>query len=400
MIGAKKLRERIEPRQSEIIEDLKQVVSIDSPTFPGEGTTKVASYFEARYRNIGGDVDRIPGTHGVGDHLTIRFRGKRLDKPKLFLIGHCDTVFPEGEVARRPFTITGERAMGPGIIDMKGGLVTCLYAIEALLAEGFDDFGTIAILYDTDEERGNPSSRGLIEEMGEFAAAALILEPARADGSIVSARMGSAIGTISIEGIAAHAGVDPERGRSAVEEVARQIVRAYDLVRPGGTLNVTGLSGGERPHIVADQAGCMIEIRAWQQETLDAMRNDLAKNIQTPNVDGTHLSFSEGGERPAMETGEETETLLSLAEEIASDAGVSFSHTRTGGGSDGNYLTPMRVPVLDGLGPVGGGLHTVDEYIELPSLVARTAMLAALIERISSGIRPDSPDKTEKQMFL
>ena len=140
MIGAKKLRERIEPRQSEIIEDLKQVVSIDSPTFPGEGTTKVASYFEARYRNMGGDVDRIPGTHGVGDHLTIRFRGKRPEKPKLFLIGHCDTVFPEGEAARRPFTITGERAMGPGIIDMKGGLVTCLYAIEALLAEGFDDF--------------------------------------------------------------------------------------------------------------------------------------------------------------------------------------------------------------------------------------------------------------------
>lgn len=400
MIGAKKLRERIEPRQSEIIEDLRQIVSIDSPTFPGEGATEVASYFEARYRKIGGDVDRIPGVRGTGDHLTVRFRGKNPNKPKLFLIGHCDTVFPEGEAEKRPFTITGDRAMGPGIIDMKGGLVTCLYAMEALLAEGFDDFGTIAILYVTDEERGNPSSRALIEEMGEFAAAALILEPARADGSIVSARMGSVIGMLSIEGIAAHAGVDPERGRSAVEEVARQIVRAYGLVRPGGTLNVTGLSGGERPHIVADQAGCTIEIRAWQQETLNGMRHDLTENIRAPEVDGTRLSFTEDGGRPAMEAGEETEALLILAEEIASDSGVSFSHTRTGGGSDGNYLAPMRVPVLDGLGPVGGELHTVNEYIELPSLLPRTAMLAGLIERISSGIQSDSPDKTDKQMYL
>ncbi len=390
MIGARKLLTRIEPRLGDMIEDLRRVVSIDSPTFPGEGAARVAGYFEERYRAIGGEVDRIPGTHGTGDHLTVRFRGKRQDKPKLFLIGHCDTVFPEGEAAKRPFTIEGDRARGPGVIDMKSGLVTCVYAMEALLAEGFDDFGTIVILYDTDEERGNPSSRALIEEMGELAAAALILEPARADGSFVSARKGSAIGSISIEGVAAHAGVDPERGRSAVEEAARQIVRIYGLARPGGTINVTGLRGGERPHIVADEAGCTVEIRAEKQETLDAMRRELAEIVRTPEVAGTRLTFEESGGRPAMEPGEDTERLLDAAREAAREAGVPFSHTATGGGSDGNYLAPMRVPVLDGLGPVGGGLHTVEEYIEIPSMAPRAAMLAGIIERTASSFRPVS----------
>ena len=398
MIGSKKLLARIEPRRNDMIEELRHVVSIDSPTFPEAGTTRVASHFEERYRAIGGEAERIPGTHGTGDHLTVRFRGKSPEKAKLFLIGHCDTVFPEGEVARRPFSIERDRGRGPGVADMKGGLVTGLYAMEALVAEGFEDFGTIVILYDTDEERGNPSSRGLIEEIGELAAAALILEPARADGSVVSARMGSAIGSLSIEGVAAHAGVDPERGRSAVEEAARQIVRIYGLARPGSTVNVTGLSGGQRPHIVADAAGCTVEFRAWKQETLDDMRVGLAEIVRTPEVDGTRIAFEETGGRPALEATADTEPLLEAASGIAADAGVPFSHTRTGGTTDGNYLAPMRVPILDGLGPVGGGLHTEDEYIELPSLVPRAAMLAGIIERLAGGLRPGPPGKTEKQM--
>ena len=139
---------------------------------------------------------------------------------------------------------------------------------------------------------------------------------------------------------------------------------------------------------MADSAGCTVEIRAWRQETLDAMRAELAENARTPEVDGTRLNFEETGGRPAMEATPDTQLLLDAAEKAAGGAGVSFSHTRTGGGSDGNYLAPMRVPVLDGLGPVGGGLHTEEEYIELPSLVPRAAMLAGLIERLAGGLRP------------
>jgi glutamate carboxypeptidase len=386
MIGAKKLRERLEPRHEDIIETLRQVISIDSPTFPGTGTTKVASHFEERYRALGAETARIPGKGGTGDHLTVRFRGKQPDGPRIFLIGHCDTVFPEGTAAERPFTVEGGTGRGPGVVDMKGGLVTCFYAMEALLAEGFDDFGTIDILYDTDEERGNPSSRPLIEEMGKSAAAALILEPGRADGSVVSARMGSHYGNLAIKGIAAHAGVDPDRGRSAVHELAEQIVRIYGLARPGGTINVTGVTGGERPHIVAGDASCFIEVRACQQEVLDAMHDEMTALIEKPALDGTSLHFEPLGGRPAMERTPGTDRLLGLASGIAAEAGVTFTHTNTGGGSDGNYLAPYGVPVLDGLGPVGGNLHTAEEYIELSSLVPRTAMLAGLIERCAGGI--------------
>ncbi|MEE9241513.1 MAG: M20 family metallopeptidase [bacterium] len=386
MIGAKKLRERLEPRREDMTEELRQVVSIDSPTFPGTGTTMVASHFEERYRALGGEVERIPGSNETGDHLTVRFRGKRPEGPTLFLIGHCDTVFPEGTAAKRPFTVEGDTGRGPGVVDMKGGLVTCFYAMEALLGEGFDDFGTIVILYDTDEERGNPSSRPLIEEIGKSASAALILEPGRADGSIVSARMGSHYGNLTVNGIAAHAGVDPDRGRSAVQEMAEQIVRIYNLARIGGTINVTGLAGGERPHIIAENASCFVEIRAWQQKTLDVMRDEMTALIQKPVLDGTSLRFDPLGGRPAMERTPDTDKLLDLAREVTTEAGVEFSHTNTGGGSDGNYLAPYRVPILDGLGPVGGNLHTAEEYIELPSLVPRAAMLAGLIERCASGI--------------
>ncbi len=394
MIGAKRIREKLGPRFGEMVEDLRRIVSIDSPTFPGAGAAKVAAHFEERYRAIGGDVDRVPGTGGAGDHLTVRFRGARPEKPKVFLIGHCDTVFPEGTAAERPFTVDGDTGRGPGVVDMKGGLVTCLYAVDALMSEGFDDFGTIVILYDTDEERGNPSSRPLIEEIGEFAAAALILEPARADGSVVSARAGNSYGKLTVKGIAAHSGNDPEKGRSAVHELAHQIVRIYELARDGGTVNITDLTGGRRAGIVAEDASCRIEFRAWQQTMLDAMQSDMKRIIGRPALDGTSLGFEFLHGRPAMERTAETDELLAVAREVAGEAGVAFSHTETGGVADGNYLAPMRVPVLDGLGPVGGNLHTEEEYIELSSLVPRAAMLAGIIERVASGIRPESPGKT------
>lgn len=384
MIGAQKLRERLELRRHDMTKELCQVVSIDSPTFPGKGTNMVASHFEERYRSIGGAVERLVGTNGTGDHLLVKFEGNELDLPKLFLIGHCDTVFPEGTVAERPFSIEGDIGRGPGVVDMKGGLVTGFYAMEALLEEGFENFGSIVILYDTDEERGNPSSRPIIEELGKSAAAALILEPGRADGSLVSARMGSHYGRLTVKGIAAHAGVDPERGKSAVHEIAEQIVRIYRLVRTGGTVNVTSISGGERPHIIAEDASCFVELRAWQQSVLNHMQQEMEGLLKKPVLNGTTVSFEPLGGRPAMERTPATEKLLEKAQEIAKEAGVNFSHTRTGGGSDGNYLAPFGVPVLDGLGPVGGNLHTSEEYIELSSLVPRTAMLAGIIEWCAS----------------
>ena len=383
MIGAAAIRKALEARQEEIIEQIAHVVKIDSPTFPSKGTNAVSSHFAGKYRAMGADVEMIPGTHETGDHLLVTFLGKREIGPHIFLIGHCDTVFPEGTAAQRPFTIKDDIAYGPGVADMKGCLVVCQFAMEALLAEGFEEFGKISILYDTDEERGNPSSRELIERIGKDAAAALIIEYGRADGSIVSSRKGSYYGKLLVSGVSAHAGVDPERGRSAVHELAHKMVTIQNLEQKGGTINFTGLSGGDRPHIVADKASCHIEVRADRQTNLDSMTDELLRIVSKSHIEGTHSEFKKISGRPAMEFNHGTEKLLSIAAVIARDAGVELKHGPTGGGSDGNYLSPLGVAVLDGLGPVGGNLHTDEEYMELDSIAPRGALLGGLIESLS-----------------
>ena len=385
MIGAATIRKSLEARKDEIIEQIAYVVNIDSPTFPNTGTNAISSHFAEKYLDMGAEVEMIPGTHETGDHLLATFHGARKDGPHVFLIGHCDTVFAEGNAAQRPFTIKDGMAYGPGVVDMKGCLVVCQFVMEALLAEGFEEFTKIQILYDTDEERGNPSSRKVIERIGKDAAAALIIESGRANGSIVSSRKGSCYGKLLVSGVSAHAGVDPQRGRSAVHELAHKMVAIQNLERGGGTINITGLSGGYRPHIVADEASCHIEVRAERQTILDSMTDELHRIISEPHIEGTSLEFKKISGRPAMEFNDGTEKLLSAAAQIAQDAGVKLQHGSTGGGSDGNYLSPLGVAVLDGLGPVGGNLHTDQEYLELDSIAPRGALLGGLIENLSSG---------------
>ena len=385
MIGAATIRKYLEARKDEIIEQIAHVVNIDSPTFPNSGTNAVSSHFAEKYLEIGAEVEMIPGTHETGDHLLATFHGARKNGPQIFLIGHCDTVFAEGTTAQRPFTIKDGIAYGPGVVDMKGCLVVCQFVMEALLAEGFEEFTKIQILYDTDEERGNTSSRKVIERIGKDAAAALIIESGRANGSIVSSRKGSCYGKLLVSGVSAHAGVEPQKGRSAVHELAHKMVAIQNLERGGGTINITGLSGGYRPHIVADEASCHIEVRAERQTTLDSMTDELHRIISEPHIEGTSLEFKKISGRPAMEFNDGTEKLLSAAAQIAQDAGVKLQHGPTGGGSDGNYLSPLGVAILDGLGPVGGNLHTDQEYLELDSIAPRGALLGGLIENLSSG---------------
>lgn len=383
MIGAAVIRKALEARKEEIIEQIAHIVNIDSPTFPNTGTNIVSSKFADKYSALGAEVEMIPGAHETGDHILATFHGARKDGPHIFLIGHCDTVFPEGTASRRPFTVKDGVAYGPGVADMKGCLVTCQFVMEVLLTEGFEEFGKISILYDTDEERGNPSSREVIERIGRDAAAALIIESGRANGSIVSSRKGSCYGKLLVNGVSAHAGVEPEKGRSAVHELAHQMVAIQNLERSGGTVNITNLSGGNRPHIVADEASCHIEVRAEQQSVFDSMMDELRHITSNPHIEGTHSEFQTLGGRPVMEFNDGTKMLVSIAADIAEDAGVEFIHAPSGGGSDGNFLSPLGVAVLDGLGPVGGNLHTDKEYLELDSIAPRGALLGGLVERLS-----------------
>ena len=240
--------------------------------------------------------------------------------------------------------------------------------------------------FNSDEERGNPSSRTIIEKLAKNISVGLIIEPARADGSIVSSRKGSVIGKLEIRGIAAHSGVEPEKGASAIYEITRKITEIAKLKIQNGNVNVTGLMGGERPHIVAEKAECLIELRASEQSTLNKT-NKRIKEIVTNKtfIPKTKSTYKIIGQRPAMELNQRTSALLKITEKIYKKARMKFSHTSTGGGSDGNYLSAMGIPVLDGLGPIGGNLHTELEYSKLESIPRRGAILGALILQISSS---------------
>ena len=373
-------------RQRKINDEIREIVNMDSPTFPSEGANKITNYFLKRFNLLGIKSKKLKGTKGTGDHLLTTIQGKQKSKSKILIVGHCDTVFPLQTSDKRPFKIKGKTAYGPGVADMKSSLITCLHVIEFIQKNYLEEVGKIQILYNTDEERGNPSSRSIIEKLGKDCTAALIIEPARADGSIVSSRKGTVIGKLETLGVAAHSGVEPEKGASAVYEITRKITEISKLKVKNGTINVTGLSGGERPNIIAEKAECCIELRASEQEILKETTKKIKTIIKNkPFIQNTKSTYKILGQRPAMELNKKTDYLLKLIEKIYENARLNFSHTSTGGGSDGNYLSAMGIPVLDGLGPIGGRLHTKLEYLQLESIPKRGAILGSLILELSSS---------------
>tara|TARA_A100001037_G_C15154031_1_gene642382 strand:- start:9932 stop:11104 length:1173 start_codon:yes stop_codon:yes gene_type:complete len=379
------LKKYLEKNKKEIKKEIKEIVQIDSPTYPALGTNKVIDYFSKKFKLFEIQSKRLKGTKGTGDHLLVTIKGKQKNKSKILLIGHCDTVFPLQTSDKRPFKIKGKTAFGPGVADMKSSLITCIHVIKFIQEKYLEKVGEIQILFNSDEERGNPSSRTIIEKLAKNTSAGLIIEPARANGSIVSARKGSVIGKLEVNGIAAHSGVEPEKGASAIYEITKKIAEILKLKVKNGNINVTGLMGGDRPNIVAEKAECLIELRASEQSTLNKTTERIKKIVaKKPFVPKTKSTYKIIGQRPAMEFNQKTNVLLKITEKIYEKARMRFSHTSTGGGSDGNYLSAMGVPVLDGLGPIGGSLHTDLEYLQLESIPRRGAVLGTLIIQLSS----------------
>tara|TARA_Y100000588_G_scaffold105087_1_gene114729 strand:+ start:3791 stop:4963 length:1173 start_codon:yes stop_codon:yes gene_type:complete len=379
------LKKYLEKNKKKIKKEIKEIVQIDSPTYPALGTNKIIDYFSKKFKLFEIQSKRLKGTKGTGDHLLVTIKGKQKNKSKVLLIGHCDTVFPLQTSDKRPFKIKGKTAFGPGVADMKSSLITCIHVIKFIQEKYLEKVGEIQILFNSDEERGNPSSRTIIEKLAKNTSAGLIIEPARANGSIVSARKGSVIGKLEVNGIAAHSGVEPEKGASAIYEITKKIAEISKLKVKNGNINVTGLMGGDRPNIVAEKAECLIELRASEQSTLNKTTERIKKIVaKKPFVPKTKSTYKIIGQRPAMEFNQKTNVLLKITEKIYKKARMRFSHTSTGGGSDGNYLSAMGVPVLDGLGPIGGSLHTDLEYLQLESIPRRGAVLGTLIIQLSS----------------
>lgn len=377
-----------ESQRDAFLDDLRTLVNIDSGTYTPDGVGRVADELEARFVAAGAMVERMANA-GYGPHLVARWSGTGTGRT--LLIGHMDTVFPDGEATRRSFQVTEGRAYGPGVMDMKSGLLVGLYAARALAAEA--PWAELVFLCNSDEEIGSPSSRDLVARLAREADAALVLEPnSRVDKATV-ARKGVATYRIDVEGLSAHAGVEPHKGRNAILELAHRIIAVQSLNGsiPGVTLNVGVAHGGERPNVVADEAHALVDVRAADPAGMEAVGRALHELAEaTPVVEGTTVRLSGGFlHRPFMQSAA-SERLFALASDVAVELGYTLMGSSTGGGSDGNTTAALGTPTLDGLGPAGGMAHNPGEYIEVDSIAPRVALLAGLIARIGELGAPEA----------
>lgn len=374
----------LQDRLGAYLDDLRTLVSIDSGSQNKAGVDAVNAWLEERLTQLGFRVERRLQAEFGDDLLAVRHGH---GQGRILLLGHTDTVFPVGTAAQRPMTIQGDKVLGPGTCDMKAGLLAGVYAIEALQAIGFVDFGTLTYMCVSDEESSQRHSISLLRLASRQADAVLTLEAARENGDIVTARKACHWYTVEAFGRAAHAGVEPEKGRSAILALAHHVVALDQLngLRPGATVNTGYISGGSLPSIVADHATMRLDLRAFteadMQALVDAARGQLAKTV-VPGVSVT-LRLEERGAIPAMERTPAVAELERLAQQAARKLGFEVKGASTGGASDASLAAAEGTPALDGLGPIGGLDHGPHEYVQLSSIVPRTALLAELIISIA-----------------
>ena len=386
------LQDELAAGRPAFLADLERLCSIDCGSYTPAGVNEVATWVAGELESMGATVERRPDPSGrLGDTVIGRFEGRPGAGPRILLIGHMDTVFEAGTVAKRPFRIVdagaGPIAKGPGVSDMKAGLLAGIRALGALQnVLGAGDrrdlpFERITFVANPDEEIGSPSSTPHIVESARETDACFVLECARASGAFVSARKGMADIRLRIYGRAAHAGVEPEKGRSAIvagAELVRDIT-ALNGRWPHVTTNVGVFKAGTRPNIVCDEAELQVDVRAMSAEPLAAARAAIAELAANPAVPDVTVDLETMHHWAPLEKLERSGRLADHTISLARRLGFETEDVATGGASDANTTSGMGVPTIDGLGPIGGMDHSPEEYLEVDSIVPRTALLAALL---------------------
>jgi glutamate carboxypeptidase len=388
MPSPESLREAVAARLPRYLSELEALVNIDCGSFTPAGVNRVAEIVAASLAELGAEVERLPHAPGegepqLGDLVIGRLVG---EGPRLLLIGHMDTVFDPGTAAQRPYRVEGERAKGPGTSDMKGGLLGGLHALAALHAVG--ERPNVTFVANPDEEIGSVFSGPHIRRLAADHDAALAMECARANGDIVSARKGIADLEITFRGRAAHAGVEPEKGRSAILAAARQVVALHGLNGrwPSVTVNAGVISGGTRPNVVAERCTVQLDLRAATLAEFEGAYAEVERLIAEPAVPDVASDLRRLAHHPPMERTPANGQLAELAIAIAAELGFELRDTATGGAGDANITSNAGLPSLDGLGPIGGDDHSADEWLDLSSVVPRTTLLAALIARAGEAL--------------
>lgn len=380
-------------RLPQYLDDLAELVSIDSGSYSPGGVNAVADWVQTRLTSLGFAVERIrppradgPGGDDLrtGDVLVARKTGRLAEADggrRILLAAHMDTVFEDGTAAERPFSLVGTRAHGPGVSDDKGGLLAGLTALELLREQEARDYAELVFLATPDEEIGSPASRRITEDVARSVHYALGLECARENGDLVLARKGVADFRLIVTGRAAHAGIEPERGANAALAAAHLVValQALNGRWDDVTVNVGVVRAGHRPNIVCPEAELRLEVRAVTAAGLSRVRRAIEDAAARPAVPGTTVTVEQLDDCPPMEATAASHRMLAAAEQAAAALGFSLGATATGGVGDANLIAGTGVPVLDGLGPVGGADHSPQEWLDTASVPERVALLAALV---------------------
>jgi glutamate carboxypeptidase len=366
----------------EILQGIRSWVEIESPTTDAAAVNRMADKVQADYAAIGAQTERIPGRDGFGDHLLVSSPWGG-DGKGILVLSHIDTVHDLGTLAAKlPYRVEGDSAFGPGICDMKGGAYLAFAAYRHLVRMGLETKLPIRHLIVSEEEVGSPTSREHIEREARRARYVLVTEPAREGGKIVTARKGVARFDLHLHGRPAHSGARHQDGRSAIKELARQILdlEAMTDYATGVTVNVGVVAGGTRANVVAEEARAEIDMRVPNPEVGEAaVARVLGLKAYDPDV---VLEVTGGLNRPGYEKGAEIAALFEHAKAIAAGIGFELRDIATGGGSDGNF-TAAITPTLDGLGIDGKGAHTHEEQIFVSSILPRTKLLLGLFETLA-----------------
>jgi glutamate carboxypeptidase len=365
-------------RQGEMVHLLKQLAMLESPTHDKKAVDACAAFVAREFKRIGCKVTTLP-QKDIGDLTVAEFAPGRLKDAddEILVLTHIDTVWPVGKIAKMPFYVSGNKLYGPGVLDMKAGVVMLLTALRSLNGLNVKPQKRVTVVVNSAEETGHPAARDLIRKLARKASLVLCLEPAIPGGALKLERKGRLVVRLDVRGRAAHGG-SPEKGVSAIEELVTQIARLKRLRTGETTVNVGLAGGGEKANVVAENAWAVLDIRFWKSTDRDRVLKILRE--AEPVLRGARLKVSVESTTPPMEKTKASEKLFVRAQEIAAGLGLSLKGGKTGGGSDASIAAGMGIPTLDGLGPDGDGIHAEHEHIILSSFVERTALLTELLK--------------------
>lgn len=379
------LYDKAQNAQSEFLTILETLVNIDSGTGDQKGLTQVENFVIQQLKAVGATVNTTNAAPSAGRNILATVQGT--GKGKVLLLAHTDTVFKAGTVAQRPFKIVQGKAYGPGVMDDKGGIVLGIEALKVLKELNFQNFRTITFLVNPDEETGSFGSRELIKATAKQHDTALILEFGSPQDKVTSWRKGIGYYGFEVKGRTAHAGAEPEKGCNALLEAAHQALQLSKLGNPKKqtTVNFTVFQAGDRPNQIPDFAKVQADVRVLEEPEYDRLNHDFTRLSQNKLLPCTTITTTAKKGRPPFPPNPRTDALVKKAQGIYQELDLMLGVEGSGGGTDGNYTASVGTTTLDALGPVGGGAHSSDEYIDLDRIAARIYLLCKLMMQLGES---------------